>query len=181
MSLSLTQRHGELCRLCANRGAGPTRRAPRVYRRCVPYPNRSTFPPGAYHLVDRATGGIALFRDVQDRQMLLSLFGFIVKREQWTCLAYCLMSTHWHFVIETPSELSRGMQWLKSMYARGFNERHGRFGALFQKRFWSGPIESEEQLERVVVYVTHNPVRAGLCQEAHEWRWSGGTLSGLDP
>lgn len=146
----------------------------------MPYPHRSTFPPGIYHVVDRATGGIPLFLDLRDREQILSLLGFVAKRERWTCFAYCLMTTHWHFVIGTPSELSRGMQWLKSMYARGFNERHGRYGALFQKRFWSGPIESEESLAAVVEYVLYNPVRAGLCAEAHEWRWSGGTLSGLD-
>lgn len=146
----------------------------------MPYPHRSEFPPGTYHVVDRATGGILLFRDLLDRERLLSLFGRVARRERWSCLAYCLMSTHWHFVISTPDELSCGMQWLKSMYARGFNERHGRSGALFERRFWSGPIESEETLVAVVRYVFGNPVRAGLCNAPHEWRWSGGELSGLD-
>lgn len=150
-----------------------------VYRRLMPYPERSKFPPGTYHVVDRATGGILLFRDLQDRERLLSLFRVVASREEWECLAYCLMSTHWHFVIGTPTELSRGMQWLKSMYARSFNERHGRMGALFQKRFWSGPIESDEALEATLAYVINNPVRAGLCDAPHEWPWSGGTLSGL--
>lgn len=145
----------------------------------MPYPHRSNYPPGAYHVVDRATGGILLFLDLEDRERLLSLFDFVVKREGWECFAYCLMSTHWHFVIHTPTELSRGMQWLKSMYARSFNERHGRQGALFQERFWSGPIESDDALEAAIQYVIDNPVRAGLCSAAHEWRWSGGKLSGL--
>ena len=152
-----------------------------VYRRLMGYPLRSTFPPGVYHVVDRATGGIRLFRDRLDRERLLSLLGVVRQREDWSCLAYCLMGTHWHFVVETPTELSRGMQWLKSMYARGFNERHGRKGALFEERFWSGPIESEEALAATIQYVVYNPVRAGLCSEAHEWRWTGGDLARLVP
>ena len=144
------------------------------------YPHRSTYPPGVYHVVDRATGGGPLYRDVLDCRSFLRFFETVLERQEWTCYAYCLMTTHCHMVLGTQTELSRGMQWLKSMYARRFNERHGRSGALFEKRFWSGPIEDDDVLEAVSLYVVNNPVRAGLCTAAHEWRWSGGLSSGLD-
>ena len=88
-----------------------------------------------------------------DCRSFLRFFETVLEREEWTCYAYCLMTTHCHMVVGTQTELSRGMQWLKSMYARRFNERHGRSGALFEKRFWSGLIEDDDVLEAVSLYV----------------------------
>ena len=55
------------------------------------------------------------------------------------------------------------MQRLKSGYAAYFNERHSLVGHLFQQRFGSRLIESEEQFSETLRYIALNPVRAGLC------------------
>jgi putative transposase len=89
--------------------------------------------------------------------------------------AYCLMTTHYHLVVATPTpDLSRGMHYLNGLYAQRFNGRWDRFGHLFAERFWSRLIESEEYLGAACNYVFENPVRAGLCESASQWRWSGG-------
>jgi len=49
--------------------------------------------------------------------------------------AYCLMSNHFHLVIETPSpNLVEGMKWFPGVYTRRFNLRHKLFGHLFSGR-----------------------------------------------
>jgi putative transposase len=87
------------------------------------------------------------------------------------------MTTHVHMVVETPlPNLSRGLQWLFSVHAQQFNERWGRFGHLFADRFSSRVIKEDDYFEDVCRYVFENPVKAGLCARASEWRWSGGRI-----
>ena len=97
----------------------------------------------------------------------------MVRRWEWDCLAYCLMGNHVHLLIRTREpNLGRGMQRMHSMYAQGFNDRHVRIGHLFQDRYGSSRIRTRERLVRVEHYIAQNPVEAGLCPHAKDWRWS---------
>ena len=82
------------------------------------------------------------------------------------------MTNHYHLVLEaTRANLSDGMQVLNGDYAQGFNGKYGRWGHVFGDRFWSRSL-AEDELEQVCIYVMMNPVRAGLCKEMEDWRWS---------
>jgi len=97
----------------------------------------------------------------------------VVRRCRWRVHAYCLMTNHFHLLIETPKpNLSSGMQRLKSDYAAYFNDRHSFVGHLFQQRFGSRLIETERHLEKALRYIAFNPVVAGLCKRPSDWRWS---------
>lgn len=49
--------------------------------------------------------------------------------------AYCLMSNHFHLVVETPrANLVEGMKWLLGTYTMRFNRRHRLSGHLFAGR-----------------------------------------------
>ena len=130
---------------------------------------------GAFHHVTaRATGGHALFVDDDDRLFFLALLRTSIRRYQWGCHAYCVMGTHYHLVVEAPLErLSPGMQRLNGLYAAEFNVRHRRSGRLFADRFASFVLRDEAHYEAACEYVLQNPVRAGLCRQARDWRWSG--------
>ncbi len=91
-------------------------------------------------------------------------------------LACVVMSTHFHLVVEGRHEdLSRAIQWIKSVYARDYNRRHERFGAVWAERFACRVIQSEAHLARVCAYVRGNPVAAGLCKDIAAYRWAYGT------
>jgi hypothetical protein len=64
------------------------------------------------------------------------------------------------------------MQLLNGRYAQRFNWRHARRGHLFGGRFYSVLVESETHLLAALRYVARNPVEAGLCEHAADWRWS---------
>jgi len=114
-----------------------------------------------------------IFMDDIDRQLFLHLLEKVVARCRWRCHAYCLMSNHFHLVIETPEpNLSYGLQLLNGAYAQWFNQRHGLTGHLFQGRFHSVLVESDWQLLELTRYVVLNPVRAGLCEKPGDWPWS---------
>jgi REP-associated tyrosine transposase len=125
-------------------------------------------------VTDRGTGRIPICRDDTDRWGFVWLLADAITRFGWTCHAYCLMTNHYHLVVGTGLEaLSRGMARLNSIYARRFNDRHRRHGHLFAGRFVSFVVESDEHLAAACRYVVDNPVRAGLCEEACLWPWSG--------
>ncbi len=91
----------------------------------------------------------------------------------WRLLAFCLMSNHVHLVVHTPlPNLGEGMQRLLGTYGKFFNWRYERSGHVFRRPFKSERIKDERQLVTAITYVAENPVRAGLCASADEWRWS---------
>ncbi len=139
----------------------------------VPRSPRDDASGAIQHAIARSSGGNSIVRDEQDRTELLGRIGIAIERHRWSCLAYCLMSTHFHLVVGTPApNLGVGMQWLLASYARYFNKRHEREGNLFHSRFYSRRIKSEEHLISAMVYVLLNPVRAGVVERPEHWRWS---------
>ena len=114
-----------------------------------------------------------IYQDDADRRSFLELLRLSEERHGWTCHAFCLMTTHYHLVLEARRDaLSCGLHHLNGRYARGFNGRHGRFGHLFAERYSARSIENEQYLYDVCSYVLLNPVKARLCDRADEWRWS---------
>ena len=136
---------------------------------------RSALPPaGVYHVTARGVAQCAIFLDDADRASFVQLMRRAAKTWRWKCHAYCLMGNHYHLIVETQLErLSRGLHALNGAHAQRFNRRHVRVGHLFQDRFHARVIRDDEHLADACDYVWNNPVRAGLCSEAHEWDWSG--------
>jgi REP element-mobilizing transposase RayT len=134
---------------------------------------RSSLPDGFFHVVSRGVFGAQIYVDEIDRRRFVDLLTENEKARRWSCMAYCLMGTHYHLVVEARrTDLSQGMHQLNARHALAFNRRHRRYGALFAERFSVRLIEHEEYLHEACAYVVLNPVRAGLCDRAEEWPWS---------
>lgn len=139
----------------------------------MPRPPRLQLAGGTYHVTSRGNRRQAIYQDDDDRRRFLALRDRVVCRCGWRLRAYCLMTNHFHLLLETPKpNLSAGMQWLKCNYAAYFNERHSLDGHLFQQRFGSRLIETDEHLAEALSYIAFNPVRAGLCDHPSAWPWS---------
>ena len=136
---------------------------------------RSVFPAhGVWHVTTRGVAQRPVFLNDEDRVVFLRLLRDVRLRWRWHAHAFCLMTNHYHLLIEgTRTNLSRGFQKLNLAYARRFNHRHVRWGHVFGERFWSAPIADEEHLSATALYIVYNPVRAGLCEHPSEWPWLG--------
>ena len=76
-------------------------------------PLRIEFPGALYHVTSRGNGRAAIYLDDRDREAFLNVLGVVCERMQWVCYAYCLMTNHYHLVVETQEgHLSRGMRQL---------------------------------------------------------------------
>ena len=139
-------------------------------------PRSEVLPPhGFFHVTARGVADEAIFRDDADRLAFLARLREAVERFQWRSYAFCLMTTHYHLVVEAARvPLSAGVHRLNGLHAQQFNRRYGRRGHLFADRFSAWLIESEEHLHAACRYVLLNPVRAGICSDPAAYRWSAG-------
>jgi putative transposase len=139
----------------------------------MPRTARVVAPNATYHITALGTGGEAVFRTNRDAYHFYALLELVISRYRWSCIAYCLMTTHYHLVVQTPeTNLDRGMHRLNACYAQAFNRRYRRRGHLFAERFYSGLVTSDGHMLQVLRYVAMNPVEAGLCASPREWPWS---------
>ena len=142
----------------------------------MPRAPRFESPGAIHHVYARGNRKQAIYLDERDRLTYLKIFGVVIVDHGWRCLAYCLMNNHVHLLIETPeANLGEGVQQLHGSYARVFNKRHERTGHLFQGRYGTTLIRTDEQLCAAVRYVAMNPVAAGLCATPDRWRWGSCT------
>lgn len=146
-------------------------------------PLRLDLPGAIHHVTVRGNARELVYRDETDRRLWNETLTGTIARFGWYVLAYCQMGNHYHVLVETPQpNLSRGMRQLNGVYAQSFNRRHGRIGHVFQARFHATLVERGEHLLAVSSYVPLNPVRAGLCHEPADWRWSSYRPTiGLEP
>jgi REP element-mobilizing transposase RayT len=136
-------------------------------------PLRQQPSPGIVHVTSRGVRRAPIFVDDHDRRVFMAFLAQATYRRDWMCLAYCLMTNHFHLVLSLRDEtLSRGMHRLNSVFARRFNARYGHVGHVFEARFSSVVVESEAHLLGVLRYVVNNPVRAGMCADPADWPWS---------
>jgi REP element-mobilizing transposase RayT len=126
-----------------------------------------------YHVTMRGNNRGPIFNEDADRRMFLETLGRAKVRHGWGVHGYCLMTNHYHLLLETPHpNIGEGMRWFNTLYSHRFNQAHGRVGHLFQRRYADGYISDEAHLREVVRYVPLNPVRAGMCKRPEEYQWS---------
>ena len=140
----------------------------------MPRTARADLPNGIYHVVNRGIDDAPIYVDDTDRKTFLTLLGRVVADHDWTCHAFCLMTTHYHLIVETDQpNLSQGMRRLNGGYAQTFNARHNRRGHLFGSRYSVYVIDRENHFVKSCAYVLEIPVRAGPCEQPSDWPWSG--------
>jgi len=136
-------------------------------------PLRLEFAGALYHITSRGDRREDIYENDKDHQSFLQLLGQVCDRHNWLCHAYCLMSNHYHLLIETPdANLSKGMRHLNGVYTQSFNREHSRVGHVFQGRYKAILVEKQSYLLEVARYIVLNPVRAQMVRSAREWPWS---------
>ncbi|MCK5116902.1 MAG: transposase [Candidatus Aegiribacteria sp.] len=134
---------------------------------------RIEYPGAVYHVTARGTGRQNIFLNDSDRTKFLDRLLMTVSRYNWLCHAYCLMSNHYHLLLETSDgNLSAGMKLLNSVYAQYFNHSHDRTGHLFQGRFKAIVVEKDSYLLELCRYIVLNPVRSGIVETPSDYTWS---------
>ena len=136
-------------------------------------PLRVEYPGAYYHIINRGNAGENIFNSIRDREKFLEYLEKAVERFSIIVHTYCLMTTHYHLLIETPQpNLSTAIQWLNVSYAAYYNKKRRRSGHLFQGRFKSVLVDADEYLKHLSRYIHLNPVRANIVTNPAEFPWS---------
>lgn len=134
---------------------------------------RVWFPGAMYHITNRGNRRSSIFYDDRDRLTYLRMFKDACSDFPCILHSYCLMSNHIHLQLETIDHHPKYiMHRLNSRYAIYFNRRHSLDGHLFQGRYRSKLILSEDYFLKVSRYIHLNPVEAKLVPSPEEYRWS---------
>ena len=85
-------------------------------------PLRIEYPGAFYHVTSRGNERKDIFKSNTDREMFLSYLASAQEKYEAVVHAYCLMSNHYHLMIETPQgNLSQIMKYINSSYTNFFN------------------------------------------------------------
>lgn len=129
-----------------------------------------------YHVLNRRAGRLPLFETDGDYRAFERILAEAVARGGIRLLAYCLMPNHWHLLLwpRDDGELSESLRWLTVTHAQRWHAAHGTVGTgpLYQGRFKSFPVQSDEHFLTVARYVERNALRAKLVRRAEAWRYS---------
>ncbi|MBI2725810.1 MAG: transposase [Polaromonas sp.] len=141
-------------------------------------PRRPRIAPGGlvYHVLNRGVARLALFEKDADYEAFERVLVEALAEHSTRLLSYCVMPNHWHMVLwpRREGELTEFLRWLTHTHVMRW---HAHFktsgtGHLYQGRFKSFPVETDEHFYTVVRYVERNALRANLVERAEDWRWS---------
>ncbi|KPK87063.1 addiction module toxin RelE [bacterium SM23_31] len=136
-------------------------------------PMRIEFRGAVYHVTSRGNARQAIFLDDIDHIAFLEVLCRVVEKFNFIVHAYCMMSNHYHLLLETPDgNLSRGMRHLNGVYTQIFNIRHNRVGHVLQGRYKAILVDKDSYLLELARYIVLNPVRAGIVKNPGNWKWS---------
>ncbi len=145
---------------------------------------RIEYPGALYHVTSRGNEKKDIFRSIKDRDKFLSYLSSAWERHGAVFHAYCLMSNHFHLMVETPlGNLSWIMKHINGSYTTYFNVKHKRAGHLLQGRYKAVLVQADAYAAELSRYIHLNPVRAKMVSTPEEYRWSSCSryLEGTEP
>jgi putative transposase len=125
-----------------------------------------------YHLYNRSNNREIVFKEDENYHYFLDKYRSYCT-PYFETAAYCLMRTHFHFLVRFVSENLEGARkavgLLLSSYTKAINAGWKRHGSLFQPHTKAIEIADDTYLLTLVSYIHQNPVRAGMVKHMEDW------------
>ncbi len=143
---------------------------------------RLYMPGCSHHVIQRGNNREACFYDESDYKVYLDALKESSAKYNVSVHAFVLMTNHVHLLV-TPSDergVGQMMQSIGRKYVGYFNHTYNRSGTLWEGRYKSTLVDSENYLLTVSRYIELNPVRAAMVEHASEYPWSSYHSNALD-
>lgn len=132
---------------------------------------------GFHHIINRGVARGNIFLRPADFEKFLGITLEAKERYDFTVHALCLMTNHYHLLIETKNEnLSLIARQINSKYAQYFNKEYKRVGPLWQGRFKNYFVHDEGYMYVLIRYIERNPLKANITKTIGKYLWSGSTF-----
>ena len=126
-----------------------------------------------YHVMLRGINRQDIFEDDSDRRHFMFVLKECKEISGFRLHAFVLMSNHIHLLIEPADEpLDTVIRRIGIRYAVWYNRKYQRAGHLFQDRFRSENVETDQYYMTVLRYILRNPAKAGMEARPGSYRWS---------
>ena len=141
-------------------------------------PRTARVAPGGmvFHVINRGVNKNDLFFNDTDYMAFERLLRETLEKRPMRILSYCLMKNHWHMVLwpENDGDLGRFMQRLTVTHVTRWQKNYNMvgYGHLYQGRFKSFPVETDDYFYQVNRYVERNALRANLVTRAEDWPYN---------
>jgi len=133
------------------------------------------------HIIHRGNNRQACFSCEADFIAYIGWLKEYANKYEVAIHAWVLMTNHVHLLC-TPKKsdgISSMMQSIGRQYVRYFNYTYQRTGTLWEGRYKSCLVQSEEYLLHLYRYIELNPVRANMVNEPSEYSWSSYQINAL--
>lgn len=135
----------------------------------MPRQARLDSPGTLHHVIVRGINKRRIVDDEEDRKDFVRRLARLAEETQTVVYAWALMSNHAHLLVcSGPAGLAKFMRRLLTGHAVRYNQRHRRYGHLFQNRYKSTVCDGDNYFTELVRYIHLNPLRAGLVKDLRE-------------
>jgi putative transposase len=135
-------------------------------------PLRIEYPEAWHHVMNRSRKGEIIFREKDDPYFFVDLLKEIGEVWKARIAAYCMMTNHYHLLIQTPdANLSRCMRHINGVYTQYYNRKYKSDGQLFRGRYKCILIDSDSYLLELARYIHRNPLEAGIVDDLSLYNW----------
>jgi putative transposase len=129
----------------------------------------------AYHVLNRRVGRLPLFEKPADYAAFERILAEAVAQTRIRIAAYSVMPNHWHLLLwpRRDGELSEVLRWITVTHTQRWHahRKTSGTGPVYQGRFKSFPVQTDEHFLTVARYVERNALRARLVERAEDWQW----------
>ena len=143
----------------------------------MPYARKNLliWQPGMYyHIFNRGAWQVTIFREPTNYLYTLSKIKEYCRAYDISMIAYCLVPTHYHFLVRQDGEKPAGNlpQFVFNSYSKAYNKMYSHSGTLFEGRFRAKPVQTSSHLLHLCRYIHGNPVKDGLVADPADWPYS---------
>lgn len=138
----------------------------------MPTKKREQSSANLYHVISRGNNKQWIFKTKEDKDKFLEILYSYVK-DEIVLYTWCVMDNHVHIIIQIPfNQLSKIIGHMNTTYTTYYKTKYNHTGHVFQGRFLSEPINTEEYLLQVIKYIHNNPLKAKMINLLEEYEWS---------
>jgi len=138
----------------------------------MPRQARQKSQSGIYHIILRGINKQVIFEDDEDREIFIGYLQHYKDIASYIIYGYCLMDNHIHLLMKEGKEpIGHTMKRIGVSYVSWYNRKYNRIGHLFQDRFKSEVVETDEYLVTVLRYIHQNPIKTGK-KSLVNYKWS---------
>lgn len=129
-----------------------------------------------YHVINRANARMKIFNADEDYLLFEKVLEEAKEKFAMRVLAYCIMPNHWHLILypKNDGDLQKFMGWLSMTHTQRWHSHHKTAGSghLYQGRYKSFLVQTNQYLLQLFRYVERNALRAKLVKKAENWEWT---------